>query len=105
MQRCSSTLWISLILSHSVGSGAFAKIHEALLSNRKEVTRRVLDVDKALSAVEEFAARALAKLPEWRIKREGWAALELGLRRVYSAGQRAGFGGGKLERGEFPRVA
>jgi CHAD domain-containing protein len=46
-------------------------------------------VDKALSAVEEFAARARAKLPEWRIKREGWAALDLGLRRVYSAGQRA----------------
>ena len=72
-----------------VESGAFAKIHEALLTNQKGVTRRVVDEDKALSAVEEFATRALARLPDWRIKREGWAALESGLRRVYRTGHRA----------------
>jgi CHAD domain-containing protein len=72
-----------------VESGALAKIHEVLLTNQKGVTHRVLDEDKALSAVEEFATRALARLPDWRIKREGWGALESGLRRVYRKGHRA----------------
>jgi CHAD domain-containing protein len=53
------------------------------------VTHRVLDEDKALSAVEEFATRALARLPDWRIKREGWAAIESGLSRAYRTGHRA----------------
>jgi CHAD domain-containing protein len=69
--------------------GAFAKIREALLANQQEVTRRVLDDDRAFAAVEEVAARTLARLPDWRIERAGWAALESGLRRVYRAGHRA----------------
>jgi len=73
----------------AVESEAFAKIRGALLTNQQEVTRLVLNEDKALSAVEEFATRALARLPEWRIERDGWAALESGLRRVYRTGHRA----------------
>lgn len=72
-----------------IESGAFAKIHEALLANLREVTRRVLDEDRAFAAVEEVATCALARLPDWRIERDGWAALESGLRRVYRTGHRA----------------
>jgi CHAD domain-containing protein len=73
----------------AIEPGAFAKIHEALLANQQEVTRRVLDEDKALAAVKEVAIRALARLPEWKIAHDGWAALESGLRRVYREGHRA----------------
>jgi CHAD domain-containing protein len=73
----------------AVEAGSFAKIHEALLANHREVTRRVLGEDKAVAAVEEVATRALARLPEWTIERDGWAALERGLGRAYRAGHRA----------------
>jgi CHAD domain-containing protein len=73
----------------AIGSGAFAKIYEALLANQQEVTRRVLDEDRAFAAVEEVATRARARLPDWRIERDGWAAMESGLRRVYRTGHRA----------------
>ena len=53
------------------------------------MTRRVLDEDRAFAAVEEAATRALARLPDWKIERDGWAAVESGLRRVYRAGSRA----------------
>ena len=75
--------------AEAVEPGAFAKIHEALLTNQQEVIRRVVDEDKAFSAVEEAAARAIERLPEWRIEGNGWAALEPGLRRVYRRGHRA----------------
>ena len=73
----------------AIEPGAFAKIREALLANRQEVTRRVLDEDKAFAAVEEAAARALARLPGWKIERDGWVAVESGLRHVYRGGHRA----------------
>jgi len=75
--------------TEAVESGAFAKIHEALLANQHEVTRRVLDEDRAFAAVEEVATRALARLPDWRIERDGRAALKSGLRRTYRTGHRA----------------
>src|ERR1019366_725013 len=43
----------------------------------------------AFAAVEEIATRALARLPDWTIERDGWAAMESGLRRVYRTGHRA----------------
>ena len=73
---------------NAIESGAFAKIREALVANQREVARRVIDEDKALSAVEEFATGSLARLPDWRNRREGWACLEGGLRRVYRTGHR-----------------
>ena len=75
--------------AEAVEAGALAKIHEALLANQRKVTRHVLDEDKAFATVAEGAARALARLPDWRIERAGWAALESGLRRVYWTGHRA----------------
>jgi CHAD domain-containing protein len=75
--------------AEAIEPGAFAKIHEALLANRQEVTRRVLNEDRAFAAVKEVAIRELARLPDWRIERDGWAALESGLRRVYRTGHRA----------------
>jgi CHAD domain-containing protein len=79
---------IPLQFAEAVESGAFAKIHEALLANREE-GRRVLDEDRAFAALEEVAKCALARLPDWRIERDGWAALESGLRRAYRTGRRA----------------
>jgi CHAD domain-containing protein len=76
-------------LAAAVETGAFAKIYDALLANQSEVTRRVLDKDRAFAAVEEDAMRALARIPGWRIEHTGWAALEGGLRHVYRTGHRA----------------
>ena len=74
--------------AEAVERGAFAKIHETLLANHQEVTRRALE-DGAFAAVTEVANRALTRLPDWRIERNGWAALEGGLRRTYQTGHRA----------------
>jgi CHAD domain-containing protein len=76
-------------LAAAVETGVFAKIYDALLANQSEVTRRVLDKDRAFAAVEEDAMRALARIPGWRIEHTGWAALEGGLRHVYRTGHRA----------------
>jgi len=75
--------------AEGIDSGAFAKIRETLLANQQQVTRRVLDEDKAFAAVQEVATGALARLSDWRLQRDGWAALESGLRRVYRTGHRA----------------
>jgi CHAD domain-containing protein len=75
--------------SAAIEPGAIAKIREALLASQQDVTRRVLDEGKAFAAVEEAAARALARLANWRIERADWAALESGIRRVYRKGHRA----------------
>ena len=75
--------------AEAVESGAFAKIHETLLANYREAMRRALDEDKSFAAVEKVATRALARLPDWRIERDGWAALEAGLHRTYQTGRRA----------------
>jgi CHAD domain-containing protein len=75
--------------SGAIEPGALAKIREALLANQQEVTRRVLDDGKAFAAVKEAAARALARLSNWRIERTGWANLGSGIRRVYRRGHRA----------------
>jgi CHAD domain-containing protein len=69
--------------------GTAATVHAALLANQQEVTRRVLRQNRALAAVGEVAARALPRLPDWTIDRDGWEALDGGLRRVYRAGHRA----------------
>jgi CHAD domain-containing protein len=79
MRRCSSRLWTS----------SPRRSKKALLANQVEVTRRVLREDRAFAPVEEVARRALARVPEWRIERDGWPALEGGLRRVYRTGHRA----------------
>jgi len=76
-------------LAEAIEPGAFAKIREALLANRQEVTRRVLDQERAFAVVKEVATRELARLPEWRIEHDGWVALESGLRRVYRTGHHA----------------
>lgn len=67
----------------------FLKIHGALLENQHSVTHRVLERDKAFAAVKEVAMRALTSLPEWRLRRDGWSAVETGLRHVYRTGRRA----------------
>jgi len=72
----------------AIETGAFAKIHETLLANHREITRRTRE-DGAFAAVEGVATRALTRLPEWTIERDGWVALESGLRRTYQTGRRA----------------
>ena len=73
----------------AIEPGSLAKIHTALLANQQEVTRRVLDEESACATVEEVAIRMLARLQDWKIERDGWVALESGLRRVYRTGHRA----------------
>jgi CHAD domain-containing protein len=76
-------------LVQAIEPGALATIHEALLGNQQEVSRRVLDGDRAFAAVKDVATRALARLPDWRIAHDGWAAVGGGLRHVYRTGHRA----------------
>jgi len=71
-----------------VEAGAFAKIHETLLAAHREVLRRASE-DGAFTAVKEVATRALTRIPGWTIERDGWTALEGGLRRTYQTGRRA----------------
>jgi len=72
-----------------IGPAALAKIRRALLANQQDVARRVLEEDKAFAMVEDAATRALARLADWKLMRDGWPALEPGLRRVYRTGHRA----------------
>jgi CHAD domain-containing protein len=76
-------------LAAAVDTGAFAKIHDVLLANQNEVTRRVLDKERAFAAVQDQAVHALARIPGWRIEHTGWSALEGGLRNVFRTGHRA----------------
>ena len=69
--------------------GAATKVRDTLLARRAEVSSRVLRQDKALAGVVDVARRALARFSDWRVERDGWAALEGGLRRVYRTGHRA----------------
>jgi len=72
-----------------IGPAAFAKIRAALVANRQEVRRLVIDEGKALASVADAATRALARLSAWKLQRDGWVAVETGLRRVYRQGRRA----------------
>jgi CHAD domain-containing protein len=75
-------------LAKAIEPEAFTRLREALLANQREVARRVIDDEKAFTSVEEEAARALARVPDWTIERDGWVAIESGLRRVYRRGHR-----------------
>jgi CHAD domain-containing protein len=70
--------------------GALAgTVHDALLANQQRVARRVLAEGLASSRVKEFAAQSLARVAQWQLAGDGWAAIAAGLRRVYRAGHRA----------------
>jgi len=72
-----------------IAGESYVQIHEALLANREDVSRRVLEGGKVISSVERFAITALKRIPVWAIDHDGWEAIESGLRRVYRAGHRA----------------
>jgi CHAD domain-containing protein len=67
----------------------FEKIREPLVNHQGEVSRRVIERDKALAAVKEVATRALARLANWKLQHEDWSVLETGMRHVYRTGRRA----------------
>lgn len=69
--------------------GAVAKVRAALLARHEDVSRRVLGEDRALAGVKDVATRGLARVADWGLERDGWEAVESGLRRVYRAGHRA----------------
>jgi len=70
-------------------SATLANIRHALLANQNEVSRRVLEQDQAVAKVRQLTVQVLARLGEWRIERDGWAALEPGIGHVYRAAHRA----------------
>ena len=53
------------------------------------MTRRVLERNKAFASVRDTATRALGRLASWKLAREGWPAVDAGVRRVYREGYRA----------------
>ena len=74
----------------SVGdAGAFGDVHRALSARRQTVLRRVPDAGGAFADVAAVVAPALARLDDWTVDRDGWAALGPGLGQVYGAGRRA----------------
>ncbi len=73
----------------AIEPAVFEKIREALVKNQGEVSRRVIERDHALATVKDVATHALARLANWKLQRDGWAALESGIRRVYRTGRRA----------------
>jgi CHAD domain-containing protein len=76
-------------LAHQIDSKALAKVHDALNANQLEVTHRVLEKEKALAEVKDFATQALARLSDWGFDRSGWDVLESGLARTYRISRRA----------------
>lgn len=72
-----------------VGPAVFKKIRMALVANQQEVRHRVIEVNKAFATVRDAAIRALERLPGWKLQRDGWAAIEPGLHRVYQHGHHA----------------
>ena len=70
-------------------SAEYAKVHGTLFTNLKEVTQRVIREDKVFTALKEFATRALVRLSNWTFDRDGWIAVESGIKRVYKEGHRA----------------
>ena len=66
-----------------------AKVHETMRANQNTLIRRIINEERAFLGVKEVAQRALARVSEWGIDRDGWDALEAGTRRVYRAGHRA----------------
>ncbi len=73
----------------ATSSGTFSTIRKALLAAHDEVCQRVLQRDRALTEVRDFAAHALARIPDWQLAAGGPEALESGIRRVYRAAHRA----------------
>jgi hypothetical protein len=76
-------------LASAVEPEALTKIHEALLANQWEVTRRVVEENKALAEIAAIARRSLARIAGWGIELTDWATLGGGLKRVYRTGHRA----------------
>jgi len=72
-----------------IGPAAYTKIRTALIANRQEVARLVLEESKAFATVADAGTRALARLSDWKLQRDGWAAVGTGLRRTYRQGRRA----------------
>jgi len=73
----------------AVEPGAFEKIREALLANRRQVSRVVLGRGRAFAKVADAATRTLGRVADWRLQPDGGTAIETGLRRVYRTGRRA----------------
>lgn len=68
---------------------SFSRIHRALVANHRDVSRRLLEEQRVCATVAGIATRALTRLPDWRLKRDGWAALEPGVRHTYRSARRA----------------
>jgi CHAD domain-containing protein len=81
---------LSPLFGDGIDAASVAKAREALVANRREVLRRILDEENALAAAAGVATRALARIPDWRIDPERDGPLS-GLQRVYRAGRRAMF--------------
>ena len=74
--------------AEAVERGAFAKIRETLFANRPG-SDPPRNRGRSIRCGGRSRHRALARLPDWRIERDGWAGLEGGLRRTYQIGHRA----------------
>ena len=75
--------------ARQIAPEVLAHVRGALLANQARVTQRGLDDDHVLETVKAMTQRAFGRLGVWRIDRDGWEALEQGLKRVYRDGRRA----------------
>jgi CHAD domain-containing protein len=76
-------------LDNLTNAREFRQVRKLLNANRKAINRRVLAEQNAFVTVAERVEPVLARLEDWTIPHEGWAALGVGLHCVYQAGHRA----------------
>jgi CHAD domain-containing protein len=73
----------------ALGPRSFSRIHQALVANQHAVSRRLLEEERVCATVAGIATSALTRFAAWKLERDGWAALEPGVRRVYRTARRA----------------
>ena len=72
---------------------AFRRLRQALIDRRRDIRRRTLESEHAVSKVAGSITVARKRIAGWHLRHPGWKALSGGLRRVYSQGRRAMIGG------------
>jgi CHAD domain-containing protein len=68
---------------------AIASAREALVSRKREITRRVLDEGNALAKVAQAMEQVRRDAKRWEVDGDDWDVLEAGLDRIYQRGLRA----------------
>jgi CHAD domain-containing protein len=67
----------------------FKKLRAALESRRRDVRKRVLSENHTARSIVGELRKSSRRVPKWSLSRDGWKALEPGLRQTYRKGRSA----------------